>query len=82
MDFLACVLATAFVVSTVDYAVYLGAYRIPLAVAAATAAVVVLPMHDSLGASMATVAAAAFAALTVIAVVDRVVSVAPARGRR
>lgn len=76
MELLTQVLATSFVVSTVDYFRYLGTWRIAVAAAAATCFAALGGLGPQ---SPAEVAAAAFGALTAIAVLDRVVSVRASR---
>ena len=72
MDFLIVALASAFVVSTVDYFKYLGFYRVPVALV--TAGLCLLGMGFHPPALVIPAAAAAFLALTTISVVDRIMT--------
>lgn len=82
MDLLLVALATAFVLSTVDYWIFLGFLRVPLALVVSVVATVTLDTHP-LGVQAVTAAAGAFAALTALVVVERLVSpVTTVGGRR
>lgn len=82
MDLLLAALATAFVLSAVDYWTFLGFLRVPLALVVSAVATVTLEPHP-LGMQAVTSAAGAFAALTALVVVERLVSpVTTVGGRR
>lgn len=73
MDLLLVALATGFAVSTVDYLKFIGAWRIAVAGVAGVAASMACSIDDP-AAIAVTAAAGAFAALTTITLVDRVIS--------
>lgn len=73
MDLLIVALATAFVVSTVDYFKYLSVFRIPLAFGVAVG-VYALWTTPSAADAVLLGAAASFAALSGISIIDRVIS--------
>lgn len=82
MDLIFVTLATAFVVSTIDYFRYLGFYRVPIALLTAGLAAPGIGMSLTPASEAVVAAAGAFAALSLISIVDRIVSLpVSVRGR-